>query len=296
MQDFDSRMDTGAVFLDVAKAFDKVWHQGLVYKMYKTGFKMHIIKLIASYLNNRKFQVKLLDTLSAERDIQSGVPQGSILGPILFNIFLYDLILNQRGMLALYADDVAVLYKSKSTNMITKYLQEMLDTLYNWYTKWRIAINTEKSVAIYFSRRLKRDPDDIKYGENIIEWQQQIKYLGLTFDKRLTWCKHVHDKVATTKKIMGMLTSLSHQKRPHMLYAAPVWSSVSDTNFYHLQVLQNRYLRRIALAPWFIRTQHLHEELNVPMIRDYVRTLAETFYQQVEIHPCRSVVELTTYD
>ncbi|UYV62896.1 hypothetical protein LAZ67_2002298 [Cordylochernes scorpioides] len=110
----------GAVFLDFAKAFDKVWHNGLIKKLTKHQFPSDIINFMQNYLQGRTFSVKQGNFITEPKPIQTGVPQGSILGPYLFNIYINDIPLHSKCKLKLFADDTAILFNSKSVNLLKR--------------------------------------------------------------------------------------------------------------------------------------------------------------------------------
>lgn len=118
---FNTRRPTGATFLDINKAFNKVWHQGILYKMINSAFPLYLIKFIKSYLEDRTFCVKLNGHRSTRRPIESGVPQGSTIGPTLFNIYMSDFKLNYGSCtsFALYADDLMVFFKHRNPVTVT---------------------------------------------------------------------------------------------------------------------------------------------------------------------------------
>jgi hypothetical protein len=120
---------TGAIFLDVAKAFDTVWHDGLVYKIHTAGLPLAMVKLINSFLQNRVFHAKIGHALSTERAIEAGVPQGSVLSPTLYAIFTADVPKPDGTKLALYADDTAILTRSGSPELATQRLQNAVESL-----------------------------------------------------------------------------------------------------------------------------------------------------------------------
>lgn len=153
-------MPTGAVFLDISKAFDKVWHQGLLYKMLDANYTLHLTQTIASYLSGRKLQVRLQGALSTERTITAGTPQGSLLSPLLYNIFTSDIPKpnSSQSLMALYADDTAIMHRCQNPTIITKRLQEIITGVEDWCRLWRIEVNPDKSTAILMSRRLVRPP------------------------------------------------------------------------------------------------------------------------------------------
>ncbi|GJQ79388.1 hypothetical protein Trydic_g16247 [Trypoxylus dichotomus] len=142
---------TGAVFLDVAKAFDKVWHQGLLLKMHRAGISKAIVKLVHSFLRKRTFQVKLEGRRSTTRTATAGVPQRSAISSLLFNIYTSDIPTTAHVNLAMYADDVCIYSRSLNARVIDRRLQTALDTLRDWYAKWRIAVHPQKSTAVLFA-------------------------------------------------------------------------------------------------------------------------------------------------
>ncbi|GJQ65865.1 hypothetical protein Trydic_g3967 [Trypoxylus dichotomus] len=150
-QGFNLKEYTGAVFLDVAKAFDKVWHQGLPWKMHRAGISKAMLRLIRSYLRRRSFRIKLEGQRSVARTATSGVPQGSALSPLLFNIYTSDIPTTAHVNMAMYADDVCIYTRSLDARVVDRRLQEALDALQTWYARWRIAIHPGKSTAILFS-------------------------------------------------------------------------------------------------------------------------------------------------
>ncbi|KAL1453270.1 hypothetical protein WDU94_007426 [Cyamophila willieti] len=131
------------VLLDIEKAFDCVWHEGIIHKLDKLNVNPIISKIILSYLKNQTFQVKYNGKLSTRRCIAAGVPQGSILGPVLFCVYLHDLPKTPGVRSALYADDTAI-YVLGGPHAGLR-LQHQLDKLEPYYRKWKIKINAEKT-------------------------------------------------------------------------------------------------------------------------------------------------------
>ncbi|GFV54734.1 RNA-directed DNA polymerase from mobile element jockey [Trichonephila clavipes] len=115
---FSQRMITGGVFLDVQKAFDRIWHKGLIYKLIKRNFPPYLIHIINSFLNNRAFRVKIDHFISQNGSLKSGCPQGSLLSPILFNIFTSDFPTHPEASIDLFADDAAILVTEKTESEV----------------------------------------------------------------------------------------------------------------------------------------------------------------------------------
>ena len=184
---FNEKRYTGIVFLDVAKAFDRVWHHGLICKMIDLNFPTYLINFTQSYLSNRSFSVHIESASSTYRPILAGVPQGSIIGPVLFNLFTYDIPTSLPNVqLAMYADDVAIIAQSLRPTQLGEYLQPALDTLYNWYRENRMTLNTGKTTATLFTR-LRKDltPPGISINGDQIAWSPTSLYLGALLDSKL---------------------------------------------------------------------------------------------------------------
>ncbi|GBO38131.1 RNA-directed DNA polymerase from mobile element jockey [Araneus ventricosus] len=190
---FSNKQKTGAVFLDIQKAFDRVWQDGLIYKLINYNTPKYLVKIIDSYLNDRKFAVRVNNTLSDSKPINAGVAQGSKIGPILFSLYINDIPRQFNTMLCMYADDTAILARNKNPKFINLALNRHLKTLEDWFAKWKIEINVSKTEAILFSKDktiLKYPP--IKMNNKIIPWSQECKHLGLILDRKLTWRPHFY--------------------------------------------------------------------------------------------------------
>ncbi|GBO13764.1 RNA-directed DNA polymerase from mobile element jockey [Araneus ventricosus] len=189
---FENEEHTGAVFLDVQKAFDRVWLNGLTYKLITHNTPPPLIKLITSFLLNRKFSVRVNATLSKLRHIQAGVRQGAKLSPALYSIFINDIPQKHNTTLCIYADDTAILAKNKNTRYLTSALKKHIQELECWFHKWKIAINTSKTEAVLFTKKRKIPNSNIKILNTIIPWSQEAKYLVVILDKQLTWKSHIN--------------------------------------------------------------------------------------------------------
>ncbi|GBN07503.1 putative RNA-directed DNA polymerase from transposon BS, partial [Araneus ventricosus] len=142
---FNNKHYTGGVFLDVRKAFDRMWHKGLIYKLIANNLPCYLIDIITHYLRDRTFQVKINSILSEPGNIKAGTPQGSILSPLLYTIYTADFPKQNFIINCFFADDTAILVQGSTTKFIIKTLQKGLNEIENWCTLWRIAINTEKT-------------------------------------------------------------------------------------------------------------------------------------------------------
>ncbi|GFU24886.1 probable RNA-directed DNA polymerase from transposon X-element [Trichonephila clavipes] len=185
----DRHQYTAAVFLDIQKAFDRVWHTGLLFKLIMYKIPPPLIFLLKSYISDRSFTVKINRTFSQVRPAKAGVAQGSILGPVLFNLYVNDILKTTNTMICMYADDTAILSRHYNPNTLTQNINEHLAHLEIWFSVWKIALNTTKTEAVFFTQR--RPPPEITLQNQRIPWSQHTKYLGVIIHKNLTFRQHI---------------------------------------------------------------------------------------------------------
>lgn len=287
-----------AVFLDVQQAFDRVWHKGLLYKL-KIHFPNTIFQIIKSYLQDRMFQVKIEDSLSSINNIQAGVPQGSVLGPILYTVFTADLPVSDEVVTATYADDTAVLSTHRDPVMASLKLQTHLDKVKTWLNKWRMKASAAKSVHITFT--LKRDDCPlVKLDGTVLPQKTVAKYLGLHLDRKLMWKEHIKAKREQADKkmrdlhwLIGRQSSLTLENKliiykciikPVWTYGIELWGSASHSNIEILQRFQNKTLKTLISAPWFIKNSEVHEYLEMPTIREQIEISCKAYKNRLEVH------------
>ncbi|GBL92463.1 RNA-directed DNA polymerase from mobile element jockey [Araneus ventricosus] len=143
---------TGALFLDVAKAFDKIWHDGLLAKLMRLSCSAQFIKITHSFLTSRNFRVRVNNILSNPRPILSGCAQGSLLSPTLFNIYLNDIPNFPSCHLAIFADDTAILTRHKHPDIAVQALQTYVSQLQLWLADWKIKVNPSKCACLLFTK------------------------------------------------------------------------------------------------------------------------------------------------
>jgi hypothetical protein len=295
-RNFGEKRLTGAVFLDVAKAFDTVWIDGLLYKLTLLNLPSYIVHTISSYLRNRTFEASFQTATSSRRGMRAGVAQGGLISPVLFSLYVNDMPSPSHHVeLALYADDTAVIATSRKPTLLVSYLEAYLSDLQRWLSEWRIAINVSKSTAIIFARAGRRfiQPRPVRLFGEPIEWVDRTRYLGVTLDTRLTWSPHIHQVRKRTAQRMGMLGPLLNGKsdlsirngallykqliRPMMDYACPAWRSAARSHVRRLQVLQSKCLRLATGALWSVSNRQIHADLGVPLFADPLLSLTASF-------------------
>lgn len=282
--------------MDVEKAFDSIWHDGLIYKMNLFNFPKYILKLIRSFCLNRSFQVNVGNSFSSIKFIPAGVPQGSILSPFLYSIYTADIKRPKYTNIALYADDTALITNGKLTSAIIKRLNTAIKTINKYYKKWKINLNLNKSQAIIFpfNRSLKRIPkSDIIIENSSINFSNEVTYLGITLDKKLTFASHIKKSCIKASNCLKSLYPVLNRKsllsfknknllfksiiRPILTYGAPIWRHAAWCHRKKLQIIQNKTLKIINNLPWRFPTVLLHNVSNHQLLDVHVNSLSTKF-------------------
>lgn len=293
---YENKQYTVAVFLDITQAFDKVWIEGLKYKLLHIPLPHYLAAVIFSFLELRTFAVRINGTISDTKHIHAGVPQGSVLGPTLFNIFTNDIPTPSPSKVALFADDTAIISQHEELDIAIDSIQTACNTMGNWFTKWCITLNPAKCTAKIFTLKRISNHRNINLNNKPILWSHQheaVKYLGVHLDTRLTWRLHINNKLNQGYNRLRMLYPLINRNttmrkectillykailRPLVTYACPVWSASSKTNIKKLQVFQNKVLRTAINAPWHIRNCQIHYELGMETVEQFIKKLTKTF-------------------
>lgn len=217
---------------------------------------------------------------------------------------------------ALYADDTALFCAGRSPTTVAKTLQTAVTALANWFRKWRLEINPEKSQAVMFTRRTARSYSidsipSLKIFNKPVTWTRQAKYLGVTLDDRLSFAPHIKQVRARAAFVMGRLHCLLNSRsrmplsskvrlyttciRPIMTYASVVFAHVKPHRIHRLQTLQNRFMRRATGAPWFIRNVDLHIDLELPTIKQFMKRCSQSYFDSAMTHPNQLVVGAASY-
>jgi Reverse transcriptase (RNA-dependent DNA polymerase) len=303
------------LLIDLQQAFDKVWHTGLIYKTIEAGVPEYIIYTITSYLKDRKFYVTVDDAFSSTHNIAAGVPQGSILGPVLFNIFINDCPQDDNTELGLFADDGAIYAHSFKGERAFEKVEAHGDKVSEFFERWLLQPNGPKCESILFTRTPKRHGTNkqITFSGSVIERKKIVRYLGAHFDSKLNWSAHIAKAKQTASGRFATLYPILSPKNciqekvaltifkaciwPILTYASPVWSGACKTNINNLQVVQNKVLRTIAKVKWtdFVSTETLHERLNVKTLRSHINKLNLDFYNKAENHDNVLIKNFATY-
>ena len=253
----ENHTDIQLIFFDISKAFDKVWHKGLLHKLKCIGIKGPLFNLLSDYLYNRKQRVVLNGTCSSWQNIQAGVPQGSVLGPILFLIYINDIGSNLLSKASLFADDTSLSKHITDPIISNSEIQDDLNTIQSWATKWQVTFNPLKSEALMIALRPNRYIHDFTFQNHSINNVDTHKHLGLIWNNDVSWKSHLSTVISKASKRIDMLRALKFKLdrtslekiyfafiRPIFEYASVVWDSAPR----HLYIFTNMEKLQIAAA------------------------------------------------
>ena len=245
-------------WIDLQKAFDKVWMEGLLVKLLRNGIASNIFNWIKSCLYNRRVRVSTDRIHSKKMLLRHGVPQGGVLSPTSFLLFINDLVseLPKGVKAALYADDLVIWCKEEYATTATYRMQLAADKLNSWTEKWCVTVNKDKSSTTLFILPPKQKAGTITLGGTPLKEEEEATYLGITFDKRQTWKQHIAKAEAKARRRLAILLKLagttwgSSEKilktvyrgkvRPQLEYGSSAWSTTAKTNQQALDKVQNQ--------------------------------------------------------
>jgi hypothetical protein len=220
--------DIRVVFLDISKAFDRVWHDGLLYKLKQHGIKGKLLAWLMNYLKDRQQRVTINGVSSAWGNIEAGVPQGSVLGPLLFLIFINDITnVIKNCKIRLFADDTCLFIEVDNHQDSANKLNEDLASISDWSKRWLVSFSPQKTEEMIITNKGPTDYPPIKLDNNLIKRVPTHKHLGLTLSQDLSWKTHVYNIGKKAYNCLGLLRPLKSKldKRSlEIMYKS--WTSV----------------------------------------------------------------------
>nr|CAI5833862.1 unnamed protein product [Callosobruchus analis] len=282
----DKSKKCAAVFLDLAKAFDTICHQKLLVKLSNYGIRGVALNLLQDYLTDRVQCVKIGDKVSSKNIIKAGVPQGTVLGPILFLIYMNSItnIMNFEGKLICYADDTAVVVIGSDWEEVRKSLEACLVKLKQWLDANSLKLNVSKTKYMFFSPTVANQPNmSIRLHTSsckrsycnceILQKEATIKYLGINIDQRIRWIDHinyVNKRVRVLISKFYSLRDICSRKVLIMMYNAlvvsvlkyciTIWGGAFTTTLQNLQRAQNTLIKIIFNKHKLFSTDLLYKE------------------------------------
>ena len=279
-----SSLDSGdlviGVFLDLKKAFDTVDHHILIKKLFSYGIRGNTLKWFQSYLTDRSQFVTYDGIESKVLPIKYGVPQGSILGPLLFIIYMNDLF-NVSNFLftILYADDTCVVLGGKSLETLITLMNQELHLLYIWLQSNKLTLNCQKIYYMIFHRarlKLQSTTIDLQMGDCNLNKANKLKYLGVIIDDTISWVHHITYIKNKISKGIGIMSKASkYLKRkslltlyypyiyPYMIYCIEAWGNASNCHLDQLYIIQKKVIRLISFTNYDIPSAVTFKNLEI---------------------------------
>lgn len=296
------------LFVDLSKAFDTVDHKILLYKLAHYGIRGHANNFFESYLSNRKQYTYINNENSSMMEIKCGVPQGSVLGPVLFLIYINDICHAVGDESArLFADDTGIFTHGK---ILEPLIQNSIITyrrLFCWCLDNRLTINCSKTCFIVFRTKNKRVPNDlqhIKIDDIVIDRVNVTKYLGLYLDEYLTWdvhvtklCKSLMRYFGIFKNLRDSITNSVARQLYHAFiysridYGVQVYGSCSNKLLSKIQILSNKLLKFLLKRHPRTPTNHLYNELKILKVTDIFEVNVLAFVKKCLYGQCPTIFQ-----
>ena len=264
IKNLDEGLSSCAIFLDLAKAFDSVSHTILLRKMHCYGIRGIALQLFKSYLSSRSQFVKLpCGTKSSLTSVEYGVPQGSILGPLLFLLFINDLPCATNLYIKLFADDTFLCAQNKDFSSLENEVNIELEKVFIWLASNKLTLNIKKSKFMMITRKQNIPKFCVKINNTPLESCDSYKYLGVIIDKKLSWEPHIKHITPKIARACGALARLRNYVSIDILkevyyalihsyirYGILIWGNASNSVLQPLQTLLNKAVRIMVSAPF----------------------------------------------
>ena len=219
--DCNPPLDVRSVYLDISKAFDRAWHDGIIFKLKRCGVSGNLLALIKSFLKDRRQRTVLKGQSSSWGDISAGVPQGSILGPLFFLVYINDLTEDLKCNVKLFADDTSLFTVVQDSDSAANDMNHDLELIRQWAHDWRMSFNPDpqkQAVELISSRKKsKADHPEILFNNTSVMKVDEYKHLGIIPDSNLSFSAHIKSAISKSRKGIGLLKYLSKYLPRHTL-------------------------------------------------------------------------------
>ena len=298
-QDLENGYYVGGIYLDLSKAFDTVDHSILLDKLYNYGIRGHALSWFHSYLYNRKQFTVVNGAKSDVKTVTYGVPQGSVLGPLLFLIYTNDLVnsINPCNKLRLFADDSNVFITKSSPQELKSEMKTTLLNLFEWFKANKLSVNLRKTSYTIFANKSRKVPDllnSITVNNIAIKRVSSAKYLGVTLDEKLKWDDHITSLQKTLMRTTNSFKIIKHyipEKNKILLFNAYISSKIqygielygraNPTLLNKIQIRQNRALKVLYNKDFLTPTNVLHSNFQILKVDDqYKLNVLKFVYKQ----------------
>ena len=277
------------IFCDISKAFDRVWHRGLLFKLKQNGISGNILHWIESYLSNRTQKVFVGSAKSQSLEVNAGVPQGSVLGPLFFLIYVNDIVENLLSITRLFADDTSLSCTTSVLADLEGILNHDLCLINVWAKRWLVDFNPQKTEAILFTTQKNIPFPKLMFGNVPVTFVDEHKHLGLTFSSDGKWNNHINNILTSAAKILGVMRKVKYKLsrkclnqiyfthlRPLLEYACIVWDGCTLYDKELLEKIQNEAARIVSGLTRSVSLRNLYTEVKWPSLekrRSYLKLI-----------------------
>ena len=297
---FNIKHQVGAIFVDKEKAFDRVWHSGLLCKLHSAKIPEYLGNWIKSY-QDRSFLVKIEGELSSIGKIQAGVPQGSVLGPKLFNFFFNDIAKastkNNGIKIAMFADDLMGWKSSLSPKIIEKELQLFLNEIQAWNSRWRMKLSEKKTVYNFYTQKNKIPELNLTYNQTRLKRDPNPKFLGVELDSKLNFKPYIrsvkekcYHRTNMLKKLAGfrggnkiktkiIVSIYKALVQPVIDYNPFMISGRNEYAIKKLEIIQNKSLRIASRWPLKRSNKEMQQALKIETVAERHLRLSKKYIQ-----------------
>ena len=290
------------LFIDLKAAFDTIDHNILAKKLEHYGIRDNILDLLTSYLFNRRQYIKSGDIESSILYVLCGVPQGSVLGPLLFIIYINDVSNACALANILYADDAALMLADNNVKKLKRAVNRELAHLDDWLISNKLTLNLTKTKYMLISNiNVLTAKDRKKFKLTIRKYTihevDQFKYLGVILDNKLSWNHHINYLVTKLSQVAGILYKVrcllplksriliyNSLAGSYLNYGIVAWGSATQTLLHKIKTLQNRLLRYITFSPPRTNVDHLFNSLNIFTVQQLYFFETAKFVHSVHNH------------
>ncbi|MCG7867669.1 MAG: hypothetical protein JAY74_15080 [Candidatus Thiodiazotropha taylori] len=328
-QSFDEKQYSCMVFCDISKAFDRVWHSGLLFKLKQYGIDGAVLEWIGSYLSNRQQRVIINSSFSTFRNVTAGVPQGSVLGPLFFLIYVNDISEHLLSLTRLFADDSSLYFSASNLNDLEGVINHDLAIISQWAKRWLVTFNPNKTEAMLFSFSLSQtEVPQLIFDNTSITFVDNHKHLGITLNNKGRWHDHIQNIIKSANKVICIMRRLKFTLsraalnqiylsyvRPILEYSSIVWDGCTIQDFNSLEKLQNEAARIVTGLTRSVSLDNLYKECgwaplserrkfqklcfmykcNNNMLPDYISDLIPPLVRDVSAYPLRNANDFMTF-
>lgn len=271
----DRKKEVRVVFCDISKAFDRVWHKGLIFKLHQMGIRGKLLDWFRDYLSDRIQRVTLNGVHSNWGNIEAGVPQGSVLGPLLFLVYINDISKVVTSNIRLFADDTTLFITVDDDPVRpASQLNHDLREINKWANQWLVKFSPPKTESMVISNKQNTFHPPLFFGSDMIKQVNEHKHLGLWFSSDLSWHKHIDEICMKADKRVDILSRLKYildRKtletmytsfiRPILEYSDVIWDNASEYQLKRVEDIQYRAGKIVSGAISLTPKSKVYKEL-----------------------------------